>query len=329
MSLFDRDPRSSAEDCKQHEERKKLYSIKKDAMKYKRQLNVGETHITDNENITTYAKRTKQVARLHGLQLLENSWKEKPLHGKYPTRIQEADVDTEGSNLWLKSAGLKAETEGLIVAAQDQSLATRAYHKYIIKDGTPSECRMCGQFDETVDHIVSGCPNLARNEYIQRHNKIAAALHWTICRHFNIETTDKWYEHTPNTVMGNDSVSILWDMPIITDREIRANRPDIVIKDQETKTCTLIDVSVPSDRNTSTKFTEKLSKYKDLEIEINRMWNLRTQVVPVIVGALGVIKKGTERHLTKLPGDIKIRDIQKTALLGSAHILRKTLSINV
>lgn len=186
---------------------------------------------------------------------------------------------------------------------------------------------MCGQFDETVDHIVSGCPNLARTEYIHRHDKIAAFIHWKICRHFNIETSDKWYKHTPNTVTEKDDVSILWDMPIITDREIQANRPDIIIKDRNNNTCILVDVSVPSDRNTSIKFTEKLSKYKDLEIEIGRMWRMSTQVVPVVIGALGVIKRGLERRLNKLPVFISIREIQKTALLGTAHILRKTLSI--
>ena len=54
-------------------------------------------------------------------------------------------------------------------------------------------------------------------------------------------------------------------MPIHTDREISANRPDVVIKNNQDKKCTLIDVAIPSDKNTSTKVSEKLSKYKDLE----------------------------------------------------------------
>ena len=47
--------------------------------------------------------------------------------------------------------------------------------------------RICGQFQETVDHLFSGCPELAKTEYIQRHNKAAAYLHWTICKHYNIK----------------------------------------------------------------------------------------------------------------------------------------------
>ena len=51
-------------------------------------------------------------------------------------------------------------------------------------------------------------------------------------------------------------------------------------------------MAIPSERNTSVKVTEKLSKYKDLEIEISRMWKMKTEVIPVVVGALGLMKKG-------------------------------------
>ena len=67
-----------------------------------------------------------------------------------------------------------------------------------------------------------------------------------------------------------NDITILYDMPIHTDKEISANRPDIVIKNNRDKKCALIDVAIPSDKNTSKKISKKLSKYKDLEIEISR-----------------------------------------------------------
>ena len=105
-----------------------------------------------------------------------------------------------------------------------------------------------------------------------------------------------------STVTENVDVTILWHMPIHRDRKITANRPDIVIKDHKTKTCKLIDMAIPSDRKTSVKVTEKLSKYKDLEIETNRMWGMRTETIPAIIGALGAIKKGLETYLGRIPG---------------------------
>ena len=96
---------------------------------------------------------------------------------KYPKRLQDGDVDEEESNRWLKSAGLKSETEGLIVAAQDQALKTKYMQAKIIKNGTDPNCRICGRFQETVDHIISGCPELAKTEYVHRHDKVAAYVH--------------------------------------------------------------------------------------------------------------------------------------------------------
>jgi hypothetical protein len=116
-------------------------------------------------------------------------------------------------------------------------------------------------------------------------------------------------------------------MPIQTDGEIKANKPDIVIRNKSTKECILIDMAIPSERNTSVKVTEKLSIYKDLEIEINRMWGTKTTTIPVVIGALGLVKKRIEKYTDKIPGNINIHEVQKIALLGTAYILRRVLSI--
>ena len=70
-------------------------------------------------------------------------------------------------------------------------------------------------------------------------------------------------------------VTILWDFTIHTDRSIKANRPDIIVKDCKKKTCLWIYMTVPSDRYLSLKEHEKISKYKDLAIEIQNRWHLK------------------------------------------------------
>jgi len=60
----------------------------------------------------------------------------------------------------------------------------------------------------------------------------------------NIDTNEKWYKHEPQTVTEKDNITILWDMPIQTGSEIKANRPDIVIKNKQEDKCLLIDVSI-------------------------------------------------------------------------------------
>ena len=74
-----------------------------------------------------------------------------------------------------------------------------------------------------------------------------------------------------------------------------------MLRDTEEKTCLLIDIFISDDSNVNTKETGKLRKYKDLEIEVRRVWNLRTKIVSVVFGALGTIKKGLDQNLLLLP----------------------------
>ena len=83
------------------------------------------------------------------------------------------------------------------------------------------------------------------------------------------------------------------------------------------------NLSVPSDRNTSTKSD---SKYKDRKIKTTRMWGMRTETVPVIVGGLG-IREGMDQNLGTISGASYINEPRKIILLGTAHILRRFLSV--
>ena len=87
----------------------------------------------------------------------------------------------------------------------------------------------------------------------------------------------------------------------------------------------LIGVTIPEDRNIIKKEAEKILKYKDLIIEIQRMWNVKTKVIPVITGATGTISKSLRQYICNIPGKHKIKGLQKTAVLVIALILRKVL----
>ena len=244
-------------------------------MKFSRELGVPAIPHVEDEANTTNGRRTKAKAKHQGRQQLRSKGESKALHGKYPQRVKQADVDQDKTHRWLKAAGLKAETDGFIIAARDQSKPpTRWYqHNILKKPDVDPKCRLCGLFDETIDHLVSGCPELAKTEYTHRCMCAAAHMHRKICKEFGIEVKERWYEHEPKTVIENDSVTILWEMSLHTDRTIAANRPDIVLKNKKDKTCLLIHMTIPLDTSTSVKTTEKLTKHKDLEIEVDRMWH--------------------------------------------------------
>ena len=108
-------------------------------------------------------------------------------------------------------------------------------------------------------------------------------IHLKVCKYYGIMDWEKCYKHQPIT--EEKGATIIWDFAIQTDRKIKSNRQDIVVKGYNRKTCLLIDMSVPTVNTILIKEYHKLSKYKDLEIEVEKMCHLKTTTMPVIVGA--------------------------------------------
>jgi hypothetical protein len=102
-----------------------------------------------------------------------------------------------------------------------------------------------------------------------------------------------WYEHVPKSVETGQAgnVTLLWNQQVRTVRTIPNIKPDIIIRDTEKRTCMLIYVAISWDRNVVKKEAEKILKNKDLTIEIQRMWNVKTKAIPVIIGTTGTISK--------------------------------------
>jgi hypothetical protein len=71
----------------------------------------------------------------------------------------------------------------------------------------------------------------------------------------------------------------------------------------------LLDVEIPGDRNVIQKEAEKILKYKDLTIEIHRMWNINTRVIPVIIGATGTILKSFRKYVSTIPGNHEVGEL--------------------
>jgi len=69
----------------------------------------------------------------------------------------------------------------------------------------------------------------------------------------------------------------------------------------------------------------KKLKYKSLCIEIQRTWNLKCTIVPAIIGATGIVTRILRKNLETAPGKHSIDSLQKTAILGTSHIIQKLL----
>jgi len=157
---------------------------------------------------------------------------------------------------------------------------------------------------------------------------VCAQLHFNnICKERGVQLDKKhWCEHVPKSVETSqgDKVTVLWNQQVQTDRTVTNNKPDIINRDNEKGTCMLIDVAISGDINVIKKEAEKFLKYKDLTIEIQRMWNVKTKVIPVIIGATGTISKAFRKYISNIPGKYEVKELRKPTILGTAHTSEST-----
>ena len=257
---------------------------------------------------------------------IQEDWTAKPLHGRYHKDISEvADLTT--SYQWITKSGFRDNTEALIMAAQEQALRTRYIEARLYGTRQDARCRLCKEQDETIMHIISGCKILAGKAYLERHNQVANILHRNISKEFGFDVSANWWD-LPEKVCENEKVKILWDFYLQTDRKVLANKPDIVVVNKQDRQAWIIDVAIPFDRNIKDKEWEKIDKYQPLSEELKRTWKLRNvQIIPVVIGGLGAVTPMIETWLENIPGHHDLILLQKSALLGSAKIIRRTLNL--
>jgi hypothetical protein len=273
---------------------------------------------------TELQKGTRQIKDSIAEKTVERWWG-KRMHGQFLHSLDDKLLDNERSYQWLKFGNIKGQTESTIVTAQDQAISTNYFKNKILKEEVDSKCWLCKQHEETIDHLTSECPILAKNEYLMGHDKVGAHLHYSICKAVGIETTDMWYTHTPKPVREHEAVTVIWNQGVQTGREVVANKPDIIIKNKKEKKWILIDVAIPAYRNVTKKEAEKRLKYRSLCIEIQRMWNMKCMITTVVIGATRIVTRGLRKNLEVVLGKHPIDLLQKTAILGTSHIIQKRL----
>ena len=140
---------------------------------------------------------------------------EKQLYGCF-TRLT-SDISHEKMWTWLN---LKRETESLLIAAQNNAIRTNHIKLRIDKTQQNSRCRLCGDRDETINHIISECCKLAQKEFKNSHNWMGKVIHRELCKKLKFDYTNKWCIHNPEYVPENETHNLLWDFEIQTDHLI-------------------------------------------------------------------------------------------------------------
>ena len=244
--------------------------------------------------------------------------------------VAEQGFSQELTFAFLKSAGLKSETEGFILACQDGVINTLVYRRNVLKQAVNTTCRSCRAQPETLMHILSACPSYAVSAYIERHNAALRVLYCHLRHAYGIDETPTlpYALGDIESVVENAKCRLYWNYAFPTSRQLSANKPDMVLFDLHLKTITVIEFSCPADTNMDRKEMEKKSKYKDLMFELQRMYPGHTvRIAVLLVGVLGGMKQSFLGELKIIPSCSAIAPslacrIQKAVILGSLHLLR-------
>ena len=108
---------------------------------------------------------------------------------------------------------------------------------------------------------------------------------------------------------------------------IETRRPDLVVVDKKERSCKIIDFAVPEDSRIKEKEKDKIEKYEDLGRELQKIWNVKVKIIPLVVDSLGAIPKQFSKTLKQIGITAGTVQFRKTVLLGMARILGKILDI--
>ena len=120
-------------------------------------------------------------------------------------------------------------------------------------------CRLCGDRDEIINHIISECSKLGQKVYKTGHDWVGKVIHWELCKKSKSNHMNKWYMHNPASVLENDTHKLLWDFDIQTDHFISAKRPDLTIISKKKK-------------KKKRKKKKKKKKRKEKKRELAKLW---------------------------------------------------------
>ena len=157
--------------------------------------------------------------------------------------------DTSGSYGWLADGRLRADTEGLIFAAQDGVLLTRAYQMRVMKADVPISCKVCKQAPETIGHLLSGCEHLKWMLYKQCYDRILYQLVLALCRKLGLSMPEalKWGSLGWDGVgvMEGNNVKLAVDISIPTDRQMTEWRPHLIAYFWESRCIVIFKIACP------------------------------------------------------------------------------------
>jgi hypothetical protein len=272
-----------------------------------------------------HIKRAQQQRRL---QIIEG----KPLQNKYEGALKKERVAVAESRNWMAKEQVPKNTERILFGIRDQTLPLRQITTSIWKKNGPTTCRICEKHPETMEHVLNGCDKLGFTDYLQRHNAVAKTVVASILYSHGLPFQKRWWRHKVPAFIPLDATGasfIRWDPKIPTVERLEHNRPDLQVLLSNGKEL-LIEIAVCKDDLVADRTDMKAMKYLELRDDLARQHKRHVEVIPIVVGSTGAISARTVdsiKRLNKYGIALKASKVQKTAAIGSANIIRRTLAM--
>ena len=289
-----------------------------------------ENYIEKHERglITAIRNNTDNTIDNRMTKTRKQKWEVKQLHGRFKRLINNILHDKTWT--WLRKGNFKRETESLLMAAQNSAIRTNHIKARIDKTQQNSKCRLCGDRNETINHITSECSKLHRRS--TRRDTIGWARYspGKCARNLNLTMPTNGIcttQHRPRKLHTQTPVRLLYTngSPNLGPKTRSYNNQQKKKKKKREKIWKVVDFDVPADHRIKLKKSEKRDKYLDLARDLKKLWNMKVTIIPIVIGAFGTVTKGLLKGQEDLEVGGRVETIQTTALLKTARILRRVL----
>ena len=166
-------------------------------------------------------------------------------------------------NIWLEQ-NLTPRKTSAIMSMREQMIETRAWKEVggLIEN---SQCRLCKEQQEALQHLLAGCKMLASSEYLERHNRALMVMAVAWAKEQNLLDQDvKWYQEKRKRghVLENPQAKLVWDFEFNLRKTTTSRRPDLMLEEKQAKTIWICDMACPQVNNIEKKRLEKRTNYR-------------------------------------------------------------------
>ena len=187
-----------------------------------------------------------------------------------------------------------------------QQLVRTKVKEELMGKTTNTSCRLCNQYPETVEHILSGFPELAQRHYLWRHNDaLKHVLSALLLRH-GIRESPK---QEPRSYYTNreKNIEIMWDCSVTTGTRMldEGNRPDLQVINKREEKIDVVEMACPSWRNRAETDERKTRKYTTVREEPKERYpGYEVRQTNIVVDILGGFDRGLMDELSKIIGKV-------------------------